>query len=183
MQLHTCSENTLRRGEVIEVLEQARDAGKIRYIGYTGDNSAAAYAVECGRFDSVQTSLNIADQGVLDNIVRLATRRDVGVVAKRPIANALWTNKDRPEAPHLREYWDRFQRLRYPFLLAPNAHEIALRFTLTSPVHTAIVGTTNPRHLRQNVQHASTGALTQEEYESIREQWKRVAMSSWIGQM
>jgi aryl-alcohol dehydrogenase-like predicted oxidoreductase len=183
MQLHTCSEDTLRRGEVIEVLERERDAGKIRYIGYTGDNSAAAYAVECGRFDSVQTSVNIADQRVLDDTLRLAAQQNVGVVAKRPIANALWTKKDRPEAAHLKEYWERFQRLRYPFLLGPNAHEIALRFTLTSPIHTAIVGTTNPSHLRQNVQHAASGALTQEEYLGIRERWKQVAIPSWIGQM
>jgi len=33
IQLHTCSEATLRQGDVIDVLERARESGKARYIG------------------------------------------------------------------------------------------------------------------------------------------------------
>jgi aryl-alcohol dehydrogenase-like predicted oxidoreductase len=182
IQLHTCSEATLRRGDVVDVLDRVRESGKARYIGYTGDNSAAIYAVECGRFDSVQVSVNIADQQALDIVLTLAAERGVGVVAKRPIANSLWMSPTRPDLAHYQVYWNRLQQLRYEFLLSDRAHELALRFTLSAPLQTGIVGTTNPAHLLRNVEYAMAGPLSSPEFEEIRARWKHVATSTWIGQ-
>jgi aryl-alcohol dehydrogenase-like predicted oxidoreductase len=44
MLLHTCDLETLKRGEAVGALVKARDAGKIRFLGYAGDNEAAAFA-------------------------------------------------------------------------------------------------------------------------------------------
>lgn len=184
IQLHTCSEETLRRGEVIDVLQRARKAGKVRLIGYSGDGPAALYAIRCGQFDALQTSINIADQETLDQALPLALQRGMGVIAKRPIANGVWRSGDRPTSRHNVEYWQRLRELRYDFLQAGRGFEVALRFTLSAPgMHTAIVGTTNPSHLRQNAAYAAAGALSDDQFDAIRKRWKAVALPGWVGQM
>jgi aryl-alcohol dehydrogenase-like predicted oxidoreductase len=175
IQLHSCSEETLRQGDVIEVLQRARQAGKVCHIGYSGDKRAALYAVRCGHFDALQISINVADQEALDLTVPLARQHGMGVIAKRPIANALWRNP-RPENAYYQSYWDRLQELRYAFLQDERALEMALRFTLSvSGVHTTIVGTTNPAHLRQNVEFTAAGVLDEDQFDAIRTRWKKVA--------
>jgi aryl-alcohol dehydrogenase-like predicted oxidoreductase len=175
IQLHSCSENTLRQGDVIEVLQRARQAGKVRHIGYSGDGKAALYAVRCGHFESLQISLNIADQEALDFTVPLAGQQGMGVIAKRPIANALW-RVPRPENRYYQPYWDRLQVLRYDFLQGGRALEIALRFPMSAPgVHTMIVGTTNPAHFHQNTEFTNAGSLDEGQFKAIRSRWKKVA--------
>jgi len=175
IQLHSCSEETLRQGDVIEVLERARKAGKVRHIGYSGDGKAALYAVRCGRFESLQISINIADQEALALTVPLAREQGMGVIAKRPIANVVWKTA-RPENRYYQPYWDRLQELRYDFLQDGRALEIAVRFPLSiSGVHTAIIGTTNSAHFRQNVDFAAAGVLDESQLEAIRTRWKNVA--------
>lgn len=185
IQLHTCSEEQLRQGEVIEVLQKARDAGKARYIGYSGDSRAALYAVQCGEFDTLQTSVNIADQECFDLTLPLAAKQGVGVIAKRPIANACWQTADRPANDYVAPYWKRLQELQYDFLQAPFEETvgIALRFTLSAvAVGTAIVGTKNPNRWHGNAALASRGPLTLEEFAAIRARWKEVARPDWTGQ-
>ncbi len=58
MLLHTCDLNTLQTGEALGALDKAQQAGKIRFVGYSGDNEAAAYAVSLGDVDVLETSVN-----------------------------------------------------------------------------------------------------------------------------
>lgn len=184
VQLHSCSEELLRQGDVIAVLQKARDAGKTRFIGYSGDREAARYAVESGVFDTLQTSVSIADQQPLELTLPLALEKQMGVIAKRPIANAVWKSPERVN-DYTRPYHDRLTALDYSFL-ADEAHAAAtaLRFTLSVPgVHTAIVGTTRPERWRQNAALLKDGPLSPEEFEAIRTRWQAVAQPDWIGQI
>src|SRR5206468_803886 len=85
--------------------QTARERGHTRYIGYSGDSRAAHFAVECGGFDTLQTSISIADQEAIDLTVPLAREKQMGVIAKRPIANAAWKTGHRPIDSYHHEYW------------------------------------------------------------------------------
>jgi aryl-alcohol dehydrogenase-like predicted oxidoreductase len=198
VQLHSCSLETLKRGDVIAALERARERGWTRYVGYSGDGAAARYANECGRFDTLHTTVSIADQEAIDRTLPLARERRMGVIAKRPIANVAWRYTRRPES-YYADYWQRLRTLDYPFLregargssaAGPSPSEnttavaTALRFTLSVPgVHTAIVGTTKPERWQQNAAMLGRGALPRAEFERIRARWREVADASWEGQI
>ena len=186
IQLHSCSLGELRKGEVIEALEHARERGWARYIGYSGDGEAARFAVECGRFDTLQTSVSIADQDAVERTLPLARARQMGVIAKRPLANVAWTYARKPSESYYQTYWSRLRKLDYPFLKSSldAAVSTALRFTLSVPgVHTAIVGTTKPERWPQNAELLRAGPLPRAEFERIRARWSEVAGSSWDGQV
>jgi aryl-alcohol dehydrogenase-like predicted oxidoreductase len=186
VQLHSCSEAELRKGEVIDALQTAREKGHTRYIGYSGDSRAAHYAVESGAFDVLQTSINIADQESIDLVLPLAREKKIGVIAKRPIANAAWKTGHKPIESYHHEYWERLRKLSYDFLHHGDLEStvaIALRFTLSVPgVHTAIVGTTKPERWAENAKLLSEGPLSKEEFEAIRQRWEDVAPRIWVGQ-
>jgi aryl-alcohol dehydrogenase-like predicted oxidoreductase len=182
-QLHSCSAEILRQGDCIEGLQRAVEKGYTRYIGYSGDNEDAKYAIELNVFDSLQTSVSVADQAAIDGNIPLAAERGLGVIAKRPIANAVWRNSERPEDSYHHEYWDRIQKLKYEFLdkSQQEATAMALRFTMTIPgVDTMIVGTTKPGRWHENARYVSEGNLSDEEYEAIRDRWHEVADESWV---
>jgi aryl-alcohol dehydrogenase-like predicted oxidoreductase len=186
IQLHSCSESVLRKGDAITALQTARDKGYARYLGYSGDSQAARYAVECGAFDTLQTSINIADQEAIDLTMPLAREKKMGVIAKRPVANVAWKESHKPIDSYHHIYWDRLQKLRYDFIRhLPLEESIAhaLRFTLGVPgLHTAIVGTTKPERWQQNARLIEEGLLSAAEFAAIRERWEEIAPASWIGQ-
>lgn len=184
--LHGCSEADLKKGEVIDALQTARERGHTRYIGYSGDSRPALYAVECGAFDTLQTSINIADQEAIDLTVPLAREKQMGVIAKRPIANAAWKTGHKPIDSYHHEYWERLRKLNYEFLRNSDLEKsigMALRFTLSGPgVHTAIVGTKKPKRWIENAQLAEQGPLSEEEFQAIRHRWEEYAPRIWVGQ-
>jgi aryl-alcohol dehydrogenase-like predicted oxidoreductase len=152
IQLHSCCPEVLEQGDVIRALLDAKQAGKTRYVGYSGDNEAARWAVESGYFDTLQTSYNLVDQRARVDLFPEAQARGLGIIVKRPIANAAWGYGNGASSLYR-------QRVRKMAEMGPipgapdDLILLALGFTLAhDAVDTAIVGTKNPEHVRANVE-------------------------------
>jgi len=193
MLLHSCDLATLKKGEAIGALVKAREAGKIRFAGYSGDNEAAEFATTIPDVAVIETSINIVDQINLNWLGQAAEKR-IGIIAKRPIANAAW--KQIQQQPgmyqsYAKEYTDRFgaiglklSDLGYKETDESAWPELALRFTLSQPgVHTAIIGTTNPKHAEANVIAANKGLLPADAVGKIRAAFRQAdPRGKWTGQ-
>lgn len=182
LQLHSCSLDLLQRGEVIQVVQRAKEAGKTRLIGYSGDGPEAQWAIESGLFDTLQTSISVCDQANID-LMPQAIERGMGVIVKRPVANGVWSSSDPPASPYAMPYYERYRALAYPWAADANlAGRTALRFTLSVPgVSTMIVGTRTPGRWIQNAAVIAEGALSDAEYRTIRERWAESAQPDWAG--
>jgi len=179
MLLHTCDRETLERGEALGALAKAREAGKVRFVGYSGDNQTAAWAAGQDDVAVIQTSINICDQVNIDQVLPITETRGLGVMVKRPIANAAWKDlDDQPGfyAQYAETYTERLAQMNVrPADLGVDGDEqeawpgLALRFTLSQPgVHTAIVGTTDEGHIRANLAAAAEGPLDQDAVATLR---------------
>lgn len=180
--LHSCPLETLRREEILRALEDVVRAGKVRVAGYSGEEDALSWAVESGRLGAIETSVNVCDQRVLDKQLVVAGERQMGVIAKRPLANAPWRFRDRPVGDYAETYWERFQVLG----IEPGGmpwDELALRFAVYCPgVSTAIAGTSNIDTLERNVVLANRGPLPVEMVTQIRAAFRRHDQG-WVGQI
>ncbi len=180
--LHSCPVEVLARGEVVEALQRTVEAGKVRVAAYSGDNEPLRYAIESGRFRSIETSINVADQRVIDEGLAMARERGLGVIAKRPLANAPWRFPSRPVGHYSEVYWERLEEMQ----LDPGGlswDELALRFAAYLPgISSCIVGTSSLDHLRRNVAIVEQGPLPEEVVRSIREAFK-AHDEDWVGQV
>ncbi len=159
VQLHTCSADVLRTGEAVDAVMRAKEAGKTRYVGYSGDGEDALVAIRMGVFSTLQTSFNLVDQKGRANVLPEAREAGMGVIAKRPIANGAIGRSASPYG-YADAYWERAQQLEIPDGAPEDAVELSLRFTLSQDaIDTAIVGTTNPDHARNNLALTGKGPL------------------------
>jgi aryl-alcohol dehydrogenase-like predicted oxidoreductase len=193
MLLHSCDLEVLKRGEAVGALAKAREAGKIKFAGYSGDNEAAVYAAKLPDIAVIETSVNICDQANLGTVIPVAREQNVGVIAKRPIANTAWKPAQEMKGiyqDYAKPYRERFAAMEVNprdigFSGDADWPEIALRFTLSHPgVHVAIIGTTNPVNAQRNIAAAAKGPLPKEARERIQSAFRRAhetAGEPWPG--
>jgi len=160
VQLHSCTVDVLEKGDVIRAIQDAKAAGKTRFIGYSGDNENAEWAVESGLFDTLQTSFNLVDQGARHKILPGAEKQGMGVIIKRPIGNAVWGAAQDPQPyshipEYTAEYYARAQTMLQDGELPSEPEDrilTAMGFTYAHPeVDVCIIGTQRPAHMASNI--------------------------------
>ncbi|SMB90022.1 aldo/keto reductase [Deinococcus hopiensis] len=180
--LHSCPLDTLQREDLLGALGEVRAAGLIGVAAYSGENEALFWAVQSGHFGSVETSVSVADQRSLHHALPLAAKKGLGVIAKRPIANAAWQFRERPAGQYAEVYWERLQALR----LDPGGlgwPEFALRFSAFAPgVSSAIVGTASLQNLEWNAQVVEAGPLPQALLAHVEAAWQAHGQA-WGGEV
>ncbi|MCP5115538.1 MAG: aldo/keto reductase, partial [bacterium] len=187
LQLHTCTREELERGEAIRALEDARQAGKIRYLGYSGDDVEAMWVIRSGLFDTLLTSYNLVDQNALRQVIPAAAEAGLGVMLKRSLANGVWGASKSPLIyPHkpwyADEYFERAKKMRARGPIAGEPDDpflFALAFALApEQVHVANVSMPEPWHVDQNAKNMDRLPLPEEPILAARRRFDEVG-SDW----
>jgi aryl-alcohol dehydrogenase-like predicted oxidoreductase len=193
MLLHSCSQEVLERGEALSALIRAKEAGKIRFAGYSGDNSAATFAVSLPDVDVLMCSANLCDQANLDGALPAAALAGTGVIVKRSVANGAWKPLDAQQGmyrDYVKPYMERFAAMGLkPGDLGYSGPrdwmEIALRFTLAlKEVQVVSIGTTNPLNAEANLRILEKGPMAQETVAVIRRAFQKAETklgATWSG--
>ncbi|MBL06983.1 MAG: aldo/keto reductase [Chloroflexi bacterium] len=195
VQLHSCETHLLEQGDVIRALQDCKLEGKIKYVGYSGDNEAAMWAVKSNLFDTLQTSYSIADQRArTKNILTEAKSRNLGIIAKRPIGNAalLGVKNHNNGQTHEHfgsaydEYFSRIMQMTKKIEIDLNEVdpiELSMAFTLSrKEINVIIIGSKNNNHVEQNLDYMGKNLeiyqnlIKQYEniYEKLDENWRQL---------
>lgn len=193
MVLHSCGLDVLKKGEALGALLKAKEAGKIRFAGYSGDNEAATWAAGQAGVDVLMCSASLCDQVNLEGALPVAAKAGTGVIVKRTVANAAWKPVEAQSGiyrDYVKPYMERFQAMgldprRLGFAGPGDWMEIALRFTLgLEGVHVASIGTTKAANAEANLRILEKGPLAPDASAAIRKAFQEARDASgaaWPG--
>jgi predicted aldo/keto reductase-like oxidoreductase len=128
----------------LEVLEKAREQGKIAQIGISIHQSISMMkkAVDSGVFSVLMVAYSAIDEDRLAaDLIPMVHKKGVGVIAMKPLAGGKLAESLRG--------WDR------QYFKGESPAQISLRYILTNPhVTCAIPGMTNTKELEENIKVA-----------------------------
>lgn len=177
--LHSCPMHILQEGECTYALLRCKDEGKIRLAGYSGENEELKFAVSCGAFQAVQTSYNVFEQYHINNQLPEAIKNGIGIVGKRPLANAPWRFSSYPEHHYCAPYWKRMREMGLD-MGTDELFDVAVRFSAYSRyTSTAVFGTSGLTNLNQIIQSFKNGPLPEALEKEIMERFERNVSDKW----
>ena len=164
-QLHNPEPEAVRKGDLLRVMEEVRDAGKVRHIGISSTLPHIPVYLEWDVFASFQIPYSALER-THEHAITAVAKSGAATIIRGGVAKGE-PEGDR-EASDRWKFWDAagLDELRDP---DESRSAFLLRFTITHPhLHTTIVGTRNPDHLAENLKAMERGPLPQDVYEQAR---------------
>ena len=204
LQLHSPPSEVYDMPEVFGVLDDLVQQGKIRFYGVSVEQvDEALKAITYPNLQSVQIIFNMFRLKPSEQFFAAARERQVGILARVPLASGMLTGKFRPEtrfAPNDHRNFNRHgeafdqgetfsgvdyetglqavEELRKLVPQGATMAQFALRWILMFPeVTSAIAGAKNTQQVEDNVQAASLPALSSEKMQRVREVYDRYIRS------
>lgn len=145
----------LESAGAIATLYDLKRAGKIRFLGCSSTLPHLADHIAMEVFDVFQIPYS-ALQPEHEAVIVAAAKAGAGIVIRGGVARG-----EPGQGQGSADVWQLWERAQLAEILqGMSATEFMLRFTITNPdMHTTIVGTLNPEHLRENVAAALKGPL------------------------
>ena len=161
MQLHNPSVEQAEQGDLVAVLQEMKQQGKVRWIGCSSTHPHLETYIKMGVFDVFQIPYSALERHHEDAITQ-AGQAGAGVIIRGGVARG---------EPGIglggSDRWGQFEKAGLDDLRAEGESRTAflLRFTLSHPeMDTTIVGTLIPEHLQENVRIAEQGPLPADIY-------------------
>lgn len=156
-------------GPVLEVLQDLKKQGLIKYLGLGGTaTSELAQLIRSGKFDVVLTAYNYSllwREAALE-VIPAAKEKKMGIIAGSPLQQGALARKYEGAVSD-KTYWlskvrrDQFKKL-YAFVdeCGLSLPELALRFVISNPdIHSVLMGARSPEEVEANVRIVEKGPL------------------------
>ena len=142
----------------LQALQDLQRRGKVRFIGISGTLPNLPEQIAMGVFDTFQIPYSALDRAH-EALIAQASQAGAGIIVRGGAAKG-GPGKEQGAS------WDAWQRADLDDLLGGRPRmEFVLRFTYSLPdLDTTIVGTTNPDHLRDNLNALAAGPLPDDLY-------------------
>jgi len=135
----------MSKGGALEGLRQARDDGKIDYLGFSGHTAEVVKQImESNEFDSVMIPFNFLERD-MEDFIDLAKGLGMGVIVMKPLAGGMMRN-------------------------AP----ASLKFILKRDISSVIPGMDSPEQVVQNAKIFENLEVSSEEFSELEEEVKRL---------
>lgn len=188
-QLHNPNVEIIETGEVWELLERCKKEGKIRHYGVSINKvEEGTAAAKGGRSETIQLEYNMIVQDPSQEVLPLAQKANVGVIARAPLRRSLLAGKltlsdqQRFQGEDVRarnfpgevfqKELEKVERLRFLAKPGRSLAQAALAFCIAHPaVSVVIAGARNAQQMRENAGAADL-KLSADELERVTDLWR-----------
>lgn len=170
------SRQLLEENESVEEMKKLQEEGKVRFLGMSGTLPNLPDHIEMGCFDAFQipySAIERQHEALISEVARAGSGTIVrggvakGIPARQDVDYSGLPERFRQMYTMRRDAWQQAEL--DDLLQGMSVMEFMLRFTISHPdMHTTIVGTSNPDHLKDNLAAAEKGELPQDIYEAAK---------------